>query len=107
MGTWRAVYPRAATFDSGLLANEAHNDWAQWTSDGGIPFFLLLAALVIWIAKPAAQSVWGLGLLVVMLHSCVDYPLREPALAFLWFALAGAVSRFDGGDSKLDTQQLA
>jgi O-antigen ligase len=96
MGTWRAVYPRAATFDIALLANEAHNDWAQWTSDGGIPFLLLMAALVVWIAKPAIQSIWGLGVLSVMVHSYVDYPIREPALSFLWFALAGAVSQFDG-----------
>jgi O-antigen ligase len=96
MGTWRAVYPRAATFDAALLANEAHNDWAQWTSDGGIPFLLLMAALVVWIARPAVQSVWGLGVLSVMAHSYVDYPIREPALSFLWFALAGAVSQFDG-----------
>jgi O-antigen polymerase len=96
MGTWRAVYPRAATFDIALLANESHNDWAQWTSDGGIPFLLLMAALVVWIAKPAIQSIWGLGVLSVMVHSYVDYPIREPALSFLWFALAGAVSQFDG-----------
>jgi O-antigen ligase len=94
MGTWRAVYPRAATFDMALLANEAHNDWAQWTSDGGIPFSLLILALVIGVAKPATRSIWGLGVLSVMVHSCFDYPIREPALSFLWFALAGAVSQF-------------
>ena len=102
MGTWRAVYPGAATFDLALLANEAHNDWAQWASDGGIPFLLLMAALVIWIAKPAIRSLWGLGVLSVMVHSYVDYPIREPALSFLWFALAGAVSQFDGRTSRTD-----
>jgi O-antigen ligase len=101
IGTWRAVYPRAATFDMAVLANEAHNDWAQWTCDGGIPFLLLMAALVIWIAKPAVRSIWGLGILSVMAHSYVDYPIREPALSFLWFALAGAVSQFDGKRSGL------
>jgi O-antigen ligase len=99
MGTWRSVYPRTATFDAALLANEAHNDWAQWTSDGGIPFALLMAALVVWIAVPAVRSIWGLGVLSVMLHSYVDYPIREPALSFLWFALAGAVSQFRGVES--------
>jgi O-antigen ligase len=96
IGTWRAVYPRAATFDIAVLANEAHNDWAQWACDGGIPFLLLMAALVAWLAKPAIQSIWGLGVLSVMVHSYVDYPIREPALSFLWFALAGAVSQFEG-----------
>ena len=95
MGTWRAVYPRAATFDLSATVNpavEAHNDWAQWTSDGGIPFLLLMTALVVWIAKPAIRSLWGLGVVSVMIHSYVDYPIREPALAFLWFAMAGAVA---------------
>jgi O-antigen ligase len=100
MGTWRAVYPRAATFDLALLANEAHNDWAQWASDGGIPFLLLMAALVAWIAKPAIRSIWGLGVLSVMVHSYVDYPIREPALSFLWFGLAGAASQFEGRVSR-------
>lgn len=99
MGTWRTVYPQTATFDLNLIANDAHNDWAQWTSDGGIPFLLLMAALVIGIAKPAAQSIWGVGVLIVMVHSCVDFPLREPVISFVWFAMAGAVSQFHGRNS--------
>jgi O-antigen ligase len=101
LGTWRAVYPRSATYDLGVLANEAHNDWAQWMSDGGIPFALMVAALVIWLARPAVRSIWGLGILSVMIHSYVDYPIREPSLSFLWFALAGAISALRGTDSDL------
>jgi O-antigen ligase len=93
MGTWPSEYPAFATFDSGLYVNEAHNDWAQWASEGGVPFFLMMAALVIWLVKPSLQSVWGIGVLSVMVHSYVDYPLRDPALAFLWFALAGALAQ--------------
>jgi len=107
MGTWRTVYPQTATFDLNLIANDAHNDWAQWTSDGGIPFLLLMAALVILIAKPAIQSIWGLGLLSIMVHSCVDFPLREPVLSFLWFALAGAVSRFGSVNSDCRKSQTS
>ncbi len=95
LGTWRSVYPQAATFDLALIANEAHNDWAQWTCDGGLPFSLLMAALVVWIARPAFRSVWGLGVLSVMAHSFVDYPIREPVLSLLWFAMAGAVCQYD------------
>lgn len=100
LGTWRSVYPQAATFDLALLANEAHNDWAQWTCDGGIPFGLLMAGLVIWIARPAVRSVWGLGVLSVMAHSFVDYPIREPVLSLLWFAMAGAASQHDRKESR-------
>lgn len=97
MGTWRAVYPSKARFDMAALANEAHNDWAQWTSDGGIPFLVLMLGLVVWLAKPAVGSIWGMGVVSVMLHSYVDYPTREPVLLFLWFAMAGAVSQVKGG----------
>ena len=103
LGTWRSVYPRAAVFDMAALANEAHNDWAQWTCDGGLPFSLLMAALVLWIARPAMQSLWGLGLLSVMAHSFVDYPIREPVLSLLWFVLAGAVSQYGRLGSRINS----
>lgn len=92
MGTWRIRYPRFATFDNSLLANEAHNDWVQWASEGGIPFALLMALLVAGVAKPSVESVWGLGVLAVMIHSFIDYPTREPAVGLVWFALAGTAS---------------
>lgn len=94
LGTWPNEYPGFATYDAGVYVNEAHNDWAQWTSEGGIPFALLLGALTIWLVKPSVQSAWGMGMVSVMIHSWVDYPLRDPALAFLWFSLAGALTQF-------------
>jgi hypothetical protein len=92
LGTWRIAYPGFATFDTGLLANEAHDDWAEWGAEGGVPFAILIAALTISLTANAVRSVWGLGVVMVMVHSLVDYPLREPAIALAWFALAGAVS---------------
>lgn len=92
IGTWRAAYPQYATLDLALVANEAHNDWAQWAADGGIPFMLLMALLGASIAAPALSSVWGLGLLSVLLHCSVDYPMRAQPVAFLWFTLAGALA---------------
>jgi O-antigen ligase len=90
MGTWQAIYPHVATFDAALLANEAHNDWAQWAAEGGLGFPVLMAIVVLSIAPYAIRSVWGMGVLGVMVHSYVDFPLREPVLSFLWFAIAGA-----------------
>jgi O-antigen ligase len=99
IGTWRAAYPAFATLDMAVIANEAHNDWAQWGSEGGIPFLVLLAALTFSVAWPAVESVWGLGLLAVMAHCYVDYPMREPALQLLWFGLAGGLTRVKAGSS--------
>jgi O-antigen ligase len=96
MGTWSAIYPHVATFDAALLANEAHNDWAQWAAEGGIVFDVLMAVLVLSIAVPAVRSIWGIGLLSVMAHSYVDFPIREPILSFMWFALAGAAACYVG-----------
>jgi O-antigen ligase len=100
MGTWPSEYPGFATYDWNLYVNAAHNDWAQWASEGGIPFVLLMAALIIWLGAPSLRSVWGLGVLSVSIHSFMDYPLQDPALAFLWFTLAGALTQESSVESK-------
>ena len=93
LGTWPEVYPGFARFDDGLFANQAHNDWAQWAAEGGIPFFLLMVGAVAGAIRPAFRSLWGLGLLAVFVHCFVDYPMQQrPALAAFFFALLGIVS---------------
>jgi hypothetical protein len=93
LGNWAVAYPGYAIFDPGVYMNQAHNDWLQWAVEGGVPFaaFMLLFAFL--VARPALRSVWGVGVLVVCLHCLVDYPLQQrPALACLFFAIAGAVA---------------
>ena len=80
LGTWAAAYPRYALIDTGLFANQAHNDWLQWTAEGGLPFGLMLVTLFLWCLRPAISSVWGLGVIAVFLHALVDYPFSRPAL---------------------------
>ena len=93
LGTWSEVYPGFARFDDGLFANQAHNDWAQWAAEGGIPFFLLMVGLVAGAVRPAFRSLWGLGLLAVFIHCFVDYPMQQrPALAAFFFALLGVMT---------------
>jgi len=90
LGTWSEVYPGFARFDDGLFANQAHNDWAQWAAEGGIPFFLLMVGVAKMAIRPAFRSLWGLGLLSVFLHCCIDYPMQQrPALAAFFFAMLG------------------
>jgi O-antigen ligase len=91
LGTWPTVYPAYALFDSGFFINEAHNDWLQWAAEGGLP---LLAAMLIFTAliiRPAWRSIWGLGLIAVLVHCLVDYPMQRPQLAGFWFALCGVL----------------
>jgi hypothetical protein len=92
LGTWPVVYPAYARFDNGLVANHAHNDWAEWMVEGGVPFLALLAMLALWSVRPALDSLWGMGVPVIFVHSLVDYPLREPALAAVFFAMMGALA---------------
>ena len=92
LGTWPLVYPQFATFDMAVVANEAHDDWLQWASEGGVPFFLILLGLAVWLTKLAWKHLWGLGVPAVFLHCLFDYPTRLPALAAFLFLLAGALA---------------
>jgi O-antigen ligase len=105
LGTWPSEYPGFANGDSGLYVNAAHNDWAQWASEGGLPFFLLMAALAILLFKPSVESVWGIGVLGVLIHAFVDYPLQDPALACLWFAWAGGLTTLHPGRERNEEQK--
>jgi O-antigen ligase len=90
LGSFQEVYPAYATFDIGLVVNHAHNDWAEWLAEGGVPFLLLLASAAVWAVRPAFRSIWGLGLLSVLLHALVDYPMQRLGLAVWLFVLLGA-----------------
>ncbi len=92
LGAWPAAYPGYALYDDGSFVNQAHNDWAQWAAEGGIPFLLLMIAMVALSILPAIRSIWGLGILFVFAHCFVDYPFQQrPALAAFFFALLGVV----------------
>ena len=83
--------------------NHAHNEYAQWWLEGGIlSVACMLAALWVLLAglrrllrlhPESRQRVEGFGALVsviaILVHSCVDYPLRTPALTALTALLAG------------------
>jgi O-antigen ligase len=92
LGTFQTVYPAYALFDIGLVVNHAHNDWAEWLAEGGVPFFLLLLSLAVWTLGPAVHSVWGLGLISVFVHALVDYPMQRLGLAAWIFVFVGALA---------------
>lgn len=92
LGTWSTAYPAYARFDDGSFVNQAHNDWAQWAAEGGLPFLALMAIVVASMVRPAIDSLWGLGLVAVFVHAWVDYPFEQrPALAAFFFAMAGVI----------------
>ncbi len=91
LGTWPHVYPAYALYDDGLFVNEAHNDWLQWAGEGGLPLVAMMFIFTVLIFRPAWRSIWGLGLLAVLAHCLVDYPMQRPQLAGLWFVLCGVL----------------
>jgi hypothetical protein len=98
LGTWTRMYPRYAGLDTGLTVNQAHNDWAQWAAEGGLPFLGVMILFAGLLCKPAFRSIYGLGVAAVLLHALVDYPMQQrPGLAAWWFAMAGAAWAREAG----------
>ena len=91
LGTFPEVYQRYAVKDFPFYANHTHNDWAEFAADGGIPFLLLVLIPFATIIPTAVRHPWGLGLLGVMAHACVDYPFPRPAVSGWMFALLAAL----------------
>jgi O-antigen ligase len=93
LGTWSSVYPKYSRYDDGTFVNQAHNDWAQWAVEGGVPLFLAMLAVVAMLAPKAVRSLWGMGIIAVFVHAVVDYPFEQrPALAAYLFALMGVLA---------------
>jgi hypothetical protein len=80
LGCWPAVYPAFATFDAGAIVNQAHCDWLQWTAEGGLPAGIAMLSLAIWAVRPAVRSIWGIGVIAVLIHAVFDYPFSRPAV---------------------------
>ncbi len=80
LGCWPAVYPAFATFDPGAIVNQAHCDWLQWTAEGGVPVGLAMLSLAVWAVRPSTRSIWGVGVIAVLVHAAFDYPFSRPAV---------------------------
>ncbi len=89
LGTFPEVYQQHALKDFPFYANHAHNDWAEFAADGGVPFLLLVFIPFAAAIPTAIRHPWGLGLIAVMLHACIDYPFPRPAVSGWLFAMLG------------------
>jgi O-antigen ligase len=101
LGTFEKAYPAYASFDVGLVVNHAHNDWAEWLAEGGVPFALLLMSAGVWAVRPAIRSLWGLGVISVLLHALVDYPMQRLGLAAWVFVMLAALAAEEGERRRL------
>ena len=88
-------------------ANRAHNDWAEWVLEGGIPSLIVLAVIGLLFAL-RMRRLWqpvdadglfdrnleragALAILLLLVHSLVDYPLRTNAIMAVAALSAGLV----------------
>ena len=85
-----------ASADLAVYVNHVHNDYLELWLEGGVAAALLTAVAVLgvvvrWVGVlrgrapgGSANAAWatgaGLGLLAILLHSIVDYPLRTTAI---------------------------
>jgi hypothetical protein len=105
LGTFPEVYQRYAIKDFPFYANHTHNDWAEFAADGGFPF-MLLVLIPFATAIPAAwRNPWGVGLIAVMLHACVDFPFPRPAVSG-WLFLLLALLLMTGAEDAAERRKV-
>jgi O-antigen ligase len=80
LGTFEAVYPAFASFDTGQRVNHAHNDYAEFAAEGGLPLLALFLTVVFWSLRTAWRVPWTIGVVAVFAHALVDYPLQTAAV---------------------------
>jgi O-antigen ligase len=93
LGTWTYVYPAYAQKDFGPFVNAAHNDWLQWTSDGGAPVLACMLALFAAACLLVRRAPWALGVPAVLLHGLIDFPMQGRFLPAVVFIVLGVAIR--------------
>jgi O-antigen ligase len=104
LGSFPQIYPRFEdpASVSYVVAPHAHNDYLEIAMELGAPGLLLMAiglgwfvttSLQIWRMEPGTETrlrmAASIGLLAILAHSLVDFPLRTPAIATLAGLCAG------------------
>jgi O-antigen ligase len=89
LGTFSLVFPEFAEADTGLIVDHAHNDWLEWSAEGGMVFVTLWAMWALPLCRAGVRSIWGVGVAALFLHSLVDYPFARPGVAAWLSMLAG------------------
>lgn len=93
LGAFPAVYPGYAQFDAGYFVNFAHNDWLEFLSDGGMPYFGGILIMAFAVLVHLRRAWWGIGLLALCVHAMVDYPFQRLGLLVWIFTIATLLVR--------------
>jgi len=104
-GTFDLIYPfyENRNMVHAFYVNHAHNDFLELLLEGGIAagvilcvYLAALALRAFQVVKRPLQRLALLSILVILLHSLVDYPLRTMAIA-MTFAFFNALLFSDAG----------
>jgi O-antigen ligase len=127
-GTFVPVYQtfeRAEDTLANIYANHAHNDIAEISLEGGVIGMALMVGFMLWFAL-RAKTVWRrtrtdirtidtllaraatIAIVLVILHSFVDYPLRTDAMmAVLAFSCALLIEPLRGAEAATRSLMIA
>lgn len=103
VGTFAALYPPFQPAEILAFVHRAHNDYVEWVVEGGLLAMLaIVAACALYVARLVLlareidknrvhylQAGAAIGMLLMALHSLVDFNLRIPANAIVFALLGG------------------
>ncbi len=92
-GAWPEAYPAYAIIDPGVFVNSAHNEWLQWTAEGGLAYGAMYLTLFAMSLALCWRIPWAIGIPAVFLHCIVDYPLEGRYLPVIFFMIFGAAAK--------------
>jgi O-antigen ligase len=107
LGTFKEAYELVEPLGAlrALFVNHAHNEYLEVMIEAGLPGLLLVSAVLIWVGRvswrvwlspgghPASARLASICLVLVILHSLVDYPARTMAISILFAAASALVVR--------------
>ena len=109
MGSFATLYPFYENPDrvGATFVNHAHNEPLEWLVETGLPGLVLMGLFIWWLSRRLV-AVWrdcdddtplrqasAVSIILILLHSLVDYPIRTAAILSV-FGMACAVLSRDG-----------
>jgi len=89
LGTFEGTYPTVRSLDVSLEYDHAHNDWLEWSVEGGVLTAALAIALALLLIR-RTHDVARAALAAVLFHAIWDFSLRIPSIPVTAAAVAGA-----------------